>query len=156
MNKYKEAIESNLTKQFLLGRGKYFVRHRDWGGHDSTDTYAYILMFELEIGEQNVYERLNEDIPDILQSEFLSTYDLGHILGIIWSYFLNRKEEGKLKIDWNISSKIKNLIKEQIEEHKRNKAELGNIEWTINSLKNRFGYDLLHLNDSSQPPQPNC
>jgi hypothetical protein len=147
MNKYKEAIELNLAKQFLLGRGKYFVRHRDWGGHDITDTYSEIFLLEQEEGEQKVYDSLNKDIPDVLQSEFLSTHDLGHILGIIWSYFLDRKEEGKLKIDWEISLEIENLIKKQIEEHKRNNAELGSIEWTINSLKNRFGYDLLHSND---------
>lgn len=143
MNKYEEAISTSFEKEFLLGRGKYFVRDRDREGHDSTDTYAEILAYEKEIGEANVYDKLNEDLYRILRSEFLSIYDLNHLLGIIWSYFLNKKEKKLLERDWVISNSIKIEIRNQIGEHIANGAELGSIYWKLDSLKHRFNYNLL-------------
>lgn len=127
-------MASELTNQFLLGRGKYFIINRDWGGHDNISTYM--------------------DICNLLDSEFLSVFDLQTIFGIFWSYFIYRQEEGKLHSDWHISNKIKRKILDQMNMHINNKADLGAINDTIIRIKNRFGYDLLQI-DGSQPPQPN-
>ncbi|ADB40276.1 hypothetical protein [Spirosoma linguale] len=143
-NDYEDAIASNMTNQFLLGRGKYFVRDRDWGGHDNTRTYLKILSF-ITKEPLGGYKRLEADICKLLDSEFLSVFDLQTVLGIFWSYFIDRKEEGKLHVDWHISDEVKTRIINQIDQHKKNDADLRAVYDTINRIKTRFGYNLLHL-----------
>ncbi|MEY3417570.1 MAG: hypothetical protein RL060_1682 [Bacteroidota bacterium] len=55
MNKLENAISTNTLKDFLLGRNDYFVRDRDWGGHDSAETYYYIIDYLKYNDEEETY-----------------------------------------------------------------------------------------------------
>ncbi len=142
MNKFKQSIINNETKAFLLGRGQYFVRDLDRGGHDNTDTYSQILMYLNEFGESEGYELLDNSISQILESEFLSPNDLMQLIGIIWSYYVNRKLENRLSKDWHVSDRLKSNFVSQIHKHEELNSEVSDIKLRLNMLKSRFEFSL--------------
>lgn len=140
MNKYKHSIEEQNQKEFLLGRGKYFIRDRDYGTHDSTNTIYYIFDF-LKNNNEN-YSQLDNDLIAILNDEFLSTSDLAQVLNIVWCYLTRRYEKGELGRNWLFSNELKKLITEQISKHREAGTEMSQIDWYLNSFENRFKVSL--------------
>ncbi len=139
MNKYEKAIKSNEQKQFLLGRGEYFVRNRDYGTHDASNTVYYIFSYIKSSNED--FNQLDNDLCNILKDEFLSTFDLSQILNIIWSYF-SKKAENDIQKTWNLSDELRLLIKLQIQKHKEISSEMNEIDWYIKMFLDKFNFSI--------------
>lgn len=139
MNNYEDAIKRENATHFLLGKEEYFVLNRDWGGHDITSTQEDLWEYSKMFGEENLYVQLNTDIQKILEEEVISLSDLKNILAIFWWYFINRKEEEKLKGDWIISPIIKELLVKKINSAEHQNEDLRNL---IQRIKERFNYEL--------------
>ena len=76
------AIERGELKEFLMGRGTYFVRDRDWGGHECSSTYMLIeryLKSSEVINDKNIiFELIDNEYVSILKKngEDLGTIEL--------------------------------------------------------------------------------
>jgi hypothetical protein len=138
MNKYELSIQLQNQKLFLLGRDEYFVRDRDYGTHDSTNTIYYIFDY-LKHHDEN-YSQLDTALVNLLKDEFLSISDLTQVLNIIWCYLSRRYEEGKLSKDWFFSSELIELIQFQISKHRQTESQINQINWFITSFKERFKF----------------
>lgn len=141
MNTYKKAIELNESKDFLLGRNKYFVLNRDWGDHDISGTYMEILNFGMEHGEQNLYSQITEDINKILLDDDLTVKDFTNLLGIIFFYYVYRKDEKKFKTDWQIGNNLKIAFQNKLLSFE-DTEDLSNIYRILDNLKKRFDFEL--------------
>jgi hypothetical protein len=139
MNKYEYAISLGNQKQFLLGRGEYFVINRDYGTHDTSNTIYFIFEY-LKTNQEN-YNQLDGDLIEILSNEFLSTFDLTQLLNIIWSYF-TKKSDNQLQKTWVFSDTLILLLNSQIKKHIELKTELGSIKWYVRMLNEKFGFKL--------------
>lgn len=147
-NKYKQSILNNEIEDFLLGKGRYFVRDRDRGEHDSTDTYVEILEYYLSEGEN--YELTESNIIKILKTKKdISEENLLQLLGILWSYFVHSsKGDKKLKKEWKISEELKDLFIKNIEKiNFYNTDTYNNINWIVVNLKKKYNFDILSSNN---------
>jgi hypothetical protein len=140
MNQFEESISKGEIKEFILGRSQYFVRDRDWGGHDGTHTYAIILDYLKANGEAGSIF-LDNSLVSILKDEFLSSNDLMQVIGILWNYFLYKSEQ-KLNFNWNVSDNLKSEILAQIKKHQSLKSEILNIQSRLNVMQDKFGFSL--------------
>lgn len=84
MNKLEEAISHGETDQFLLGVGKYYIHSRDFDDHDITATQEDLREYAVLYGENQLYEKLNNELEKLLLSKSLSERDLLNVLSLIW------------------------------------------------------------------------
>lgn len=142
MNLYKTAIDKNQVFDFYRGKGNYFDLDRDRGIHNSAFTSMQVIGYGTDFGEEKLYNQLNSDLLKYITSDDFSFEDLNVIIGIIWFYFVYRKEEELLKQDWNIPNQLIELFATKMELMKSNGEDLSNIFRVIKNLKERFGYTL--------------
>ena len=143
MNPYKESILNGETKNFLLGKGKYFVLDRDFGGHDITATYMDMLNFGLENNEDALYNQVNTDFNKILEINDLTLDDYTNLFGFILFYFKYRYVYNKLKNDWTISKRLIEKINLKYIELKKLNNDMSNILRINNLIKQNYGFNIL-------------
>lgn len=143
MNKFEEAISHEETEQFFLGAGKYFTRSRDWDDHDITATQEDLREYAVLYGENQLYEKLNNELEKLLLSKSLSERDLLNVLSLIWWQYINRIEEKKLKHIWNISPGIKIGLENQINRLKNSSDGCERVTDLLDRMKQRFGFSIM-------------
>ncbi|WKS95941.1 hypothetical protein [Riemerella columbina] len=143
MNPYKESILNGETKNFLLGKGKYFVLDRDFGEHDITATYMDMLNFGLENNEDTLYTQVNTDFIKILEDINLTLEDYTYLLGFILFYFKYKYVYNKLKNDWIIPKRLIEKINIKYIELKKLNNDMSNILRINNLIKQNYGFNIL-------------
>jgi hypothetical protein len=142
INYYKKAIEKNQVIDFFRGKGEYFELDIDRGIHNEAFTSLNVIGYATELGEEKLYNQLNIDLLKYFGIEDFSINDLSIVLNILWFYFVYRKEENVLKIDWDLPVKINELIVEKIKMFSSEKNELSNINRIVMNLEKRFAFKL--------------
>lgn len=145
MNFYNKAISNNEVINFFRGKGDYFDLDRDRNTHNSAFTFMQIIDYGAEFGEDKLYKQLEGDISNYLSLDDFSINDFNTVLGIIWFYFVYRKEENVLKQDWKIPGSITKKINDKIFEFKSQHIDLEKTTRIINQLNTRFDYNSIKL-----------
>lgn len=145
MNFYSKAINYNEVVNFFRGEGDYFDLDRDRGVHNSAFTFMQIIDYGTEFGEEKLYKQLEADISNYLSIDDFSINDFNTILGIIWFYFVYRKEENVLKQNWKIPDSITKKINYKIFEFKSQSVDLEKTTRIIIQLNTRFDYNSIKL-----------
>lgn len=143
MNYYSKAIKQNEVFDFFRGKGEYFDADLDReGSHNFSFTSYNVMGYGTENGESTLYQQLDKDLLKYINLPDFSLDDLKIIIGLIWVYFLFRKEDHTFKTDWIISSELIDKIHRKIvffEEAHENSEDLNRM---ISSLSDRFDFHI--------------
>ena len=146
MEAIEKAIEKGELKEFLMGRGNYFVKDRDWGGHSDSHTNMlierYLKSSEVYIDKKEMFELIDNVYVSILEQNDLNIQEFVIIIVFIYLYFF-WKNDNKLEIEWDISDSLKQQIlrlKPFFEQ--QNSIFTSDISGNLQLLKNKYGFTL--------------
>lgn len=105
-----------------------------------------IIDYGTEYGEEKLYKQLESDLRIYLLLIDFNVNDLNTILGIIWFYFVFRKQENILKKDWEIPTWLVEIIKSKFIEFSDLECDLETSSRIINQIASVFNFTDLEVN----------
>lgn len=143
MNYYFKAIKQNEVFDFFRGKGEYFDADLDReGSHNFSFTSYNVMGYGTEYGESALYQQLNTDLINYINLQDFNLNDLKIIVGLVWVYFLFRKEDHTFKTDWTISSELLNNLRRKIQFFKESNENSEDLNRMISSLADRFDFHI--------------
>ncbi|WP_207426687.1 hypothetical protein [Pedobacter sp. SYSU D00535] len=93
MNLFSEAIESDQLLDFVLGKDKYYIPDREYGGHWPFGSYKKYIEDYLSQNEQVFEMRFWVKVCNILDDEIDVNLFLEGLIGYLISYYYSEDPE---------------------------------------------------------------